>query len=255
MQTATEQASVAVSIARIPVIEVSLTSCSPIPFALSNCYGESLQLSHSQIGASTIPLLIKDKTTQLTPPRTNITALILAGGAGRRVGHQDKGLITWQGKPFIAHVCEVLKPQVDDILISCNRNFAHYANFCSRTVSDNRRDFQGPLAGLEAATPFIKTELLVVVSCDMPQLPPDLVTRLTSPLSSTAADAPAISYAHDGIRAQYLCAALRRDCLYSLTDFLDDGRRAVKDWFSDRNAIAVDFSEQQSCFRNFNRLA
>ena len=183
-----------------------------------------------------------------------ITALILAGGAGRRVEHRDKGLITLMGKPYIAHVSEALKPQVDKVLISCNRNFSDYANFCSTTVADTRRDFQGPLAGLEAAAPLVKTPLLVVVACDMPHLPADLVARLLAPLSSAALDAPQISYVYDGTKAQYLCAGIRRDCLLSLTRFLDDGGRAVKEWYSQQNTIAVDFSDQQTCFRNYNRL-
>jgi molybdopterin-guanine dinucleotide biosynthesis protein A len=185
----------------------------------------------------------------------NITALILAGGAGRRVGHRDKGLIPWQGKPFIAHVSDTLKPQVKEILISCNRNFSLYEKFGSRTVADTRRDFQGPLAGLEAASAIISTELLVVVSCDTPHLPADLVERLIAPLLQHPDGAPDISYAHDGIRAQYLCAGLRSACLTSLPGFLDGGQRAVQRWYRSRNTVAVDFSDRQASFRNYNTLA
>ena len=155
---------------------------------------------------------------------------------------------------MIAHVSEALEPQVDEILISCNRNLPRYANYCSQTIVDTRRDFQGPLAGLEAAIPFVETPLLIVVTCDMPHLPPDLVTRLITPLSNNIPHAPCISYVHDGSRAQYLCAGLRRDGIVSLTSFLDAGRRAVKDWYSQQNTIAVDFSDQQACFRNYNTL-
>lgn len=184
----------------------------------------------------------------------SITALILAGGAGRRVGHRDKGLILWEGKPLIAHVSAALKPQVTDMLISCNRNFACYEKFASHVVADTRRNFQGPLAGLEAASAAINTELLVVVSCDMPHLPDDLVERLLAPLLNIADNAPDISYAHDGLRAQYLCAGLRKTSLSSLPQFLDEGQRAVQDWYRSRNAVAVDFSDQHACFRNYNRL-
>jgi molybdenum cofactor guanylyltransferase len=184
----------------------------------------------------------------------SITALILAGGAGRRVGHRDKGLILWQGKPLIAHVIAALKPQVAEILISCNRNFSCYEKFASHIVADSRQDFQGPLAGLEAASAVIKTELLVVVSCDMPHLPHDLVERLLAPILNATPNAPEICYAHDGSRAQYLCAGLRRDSLASLPQFLDEGHRAVHDWYRSRNAIAVDFADQHACFRNYNWL-
>ena len=122
-------------------------------------------------------------------------------------------------------------------------------------MADTRRDFQGPLAGLEAAAKIITTDLLVVVSCDMPDLPSDLVERLIAPLTGCADDSPEVSYAHDGVRAQYLCAAMRSKCLASLSDFLNDGQRAVRDWYKSQNAVAVDFADRQDSFRNYNRLA
>ncbi len=186
---------------------------------------------------------------------SNITGLILAGGAGQRVGNRDKGLILLEGKPLIAHVSNRLLPQVGELLISCNRNVSRYKKFAARTVADTRRDFQGPLAGLEAAYPYIETELLVVVACDMPHLPPDLVSRLTAPLVDGGDCAPEISYAHDGVREQYLCAAMRRECLTSLAGFLDAGYRAVRDWYKSRDSVTVDFSDHTANFRNYNKLS
>lgn len=185
----------------------------------------------------------------------NISGLILAGGKGQRVGNRDKGLLLLQGKPLIAHVSDRLLPQVGVVLISCNRNFSRYKNFAAQTMADTRRDFQGPLAGIEAAYPYIRTEFLVVVSCDMPYLPPDLVSRLTTPLVDRGGGVPDISYAHDGVREQYLCAAMRRDCLKSLAGFLDAGHRAVRDWYQSQDSVTVDFSDQSSCFRNYNELS
>ena len=81
----------------------------------------------------------------------NVTGLILAGGAGRRVGKRDKGLIPWQGQALVAHVSNVLRPQVSELLISCNRNFSQYEEFSDLIIADHRQNFQGPLAGLDAA--------------------------------------------------------------------------------------------------------
>ncbi|MEZ5504061.1 MAG: molybdenum cofactor guanylyltransferase MobA [Halioglobus sp.] len=186
--------------------------------------------------------------------KTHVTGLILAGGAGRRVGNRDKGLIPWQGKPLVAHVSARLRPQVDELLISCNRNARFYTQFATLTVADNLPHYQGPLAGLEAASAHIKTEFVVVVGCDTPCLPRDLVSRLLSPLADPTAARREIAYAHDGRRAHYLCAALRRECLSSLPLFLATGKRAVHEWYGSRAAIKVDFSGQESCFRNINEL-
>jgi len=188
-------------------------------------------------------------------PTNNITGLILAGGKGQRVGNRDKGLMLLNGKPLVAHVSDRLLPQVKELLISCNRNFSRYRDFAAQTMADTRRDFQGPLAGLESAYPYIQTEFLVVVGCDMPHLPPDLVRRLTTPLVEGGIGMPDISYAHDGVRDQYLCAAIRRDCLTSLAGFLDAGHRAVRDWYNSQACVIVDFSDQGSGFKNYNELS
>lgn len=182
------------------------------------------------------------------------TGLILAGGAGRRVGGADKGLLPWGDEPMAARVAQRLRPQVSRLLISCNRNRDVYAPLADATVVDSRRDFQGPLAGLEAAIPHLTGEYLIVVPCDTPLLPLDLVSRLLDPLLCAAGTGADISYAHDGGRSQYLCAALRASVLPSLTPFLDEGQRAVHRWYSRHRCAVVDFSGEAGCFANYNRF-
>jgi len=182
---------------------------------------------------------------------TEATGLILAGGAGRRVGGRDKGMLTWQGQALAAHVAQRLRPQVGRLLISCNRNEPFYATLGDATVIDNRTDFQGPLAGLEVALPQIGSEYLVIVPCDMPLLPPDLAERLLGALEPGTRD---ISYAHDGARDQYLCAAIRVAVLPSLGGFLEEGQRAVRHWYARHRYCTVDFADQAGCFENYNSL-
>lgn len=183
------------------------------------------------------------------------TGLILAGGAGRRVQGRDKGLIDWQGRPLVAHVAQRLRPQVDRMLISCNRNVEQYARLADGTVSDTRRDFQGPLAGIEAVIPLLDSEFLVVVACDTPMIPLDLVERLLQPLLRDGDSSAQVSYAHDGEREQYLCAAMHRRCLESLPAYLDQGGRAVRHWYAEYPCSAVDFSAAAGAFANYNRIA
>ena len=181
------------------------------------------------------------------------TGLVLAGGAGRRVGGADKGLLCWRGKPLAEYVVQGLRGEVDTLLISCNRNQDYYASLADIIVSDQRQDFAGPLAGVEAAMAVVDSEFLLICPCDTPQLPRDLGARLLGALrgAGTGTD---ISYAHDGDRAQYLCALLRTRILGSLTRELDSGTRAVRDWYRQHRCIAVDFSKQRTCFRNINRM-
>ncbi|MEQ4583771.1 MAG: NTP transferase domain-containing protein, partial [Pantoea agglomerans] len=48
---------------------------------------------------------------------TILTGIILAGGQGRRMGGQDKGLVQLDGRPLYQHVLERLRPQVDIVMI------------------------------------------------------------------------------------------------------------------------------------------
>lgn len=186
--------------------------------------------------------------------KAEITGLVLAGGAGRRAGNRDKGLIEWRGIPLIEHVLQRLEPQVGQVTISCNRNIPQYKRYGFPTVRDTRAKFQGPLAGLEAAAQVLETEFLVVVACDIPLLPLDLVPRLLHPLVVPSGESALLSYAHDGTRGQYLCAAMRRGCLLSLAAFLEQGHRTVHHWYESKDAVSVDFSAQKESFTNFNKL-
>ena len=60
----------------------------------------------------------------MTLPR--ITAAILAGGAGTRLGGRDKGLEPLDGLLLVEHVIGALR-DVDAVLIVANRNHDAYA--------------------------------------------------------------------------------------------------------------------------------
>jgi len=55
---------------------------------------------------------------------------------GRRMGGVDKGLIEYQGRPLIEWALAALMPQVDQLVISANRNLDTYAAYGHRVLSD-----------------------------------------------------------------------------------------------------------------------
>lgn len=186
--------------------------------------------------------------------RSNITGLILAGGQGQRAGGRDKGLIEWQGRPLVEHVLARLRPQVDTLLLSCNRNITDYGKLVPQPVTDLRADYQGPLAGIEAAQSRVKTDYLLLAPCDTPELPTDLAYRLYQQLAADPEATHGMCVPWDGERDQYLCALIRRSALDSLTAFLDNGSRAVREWYRIENYLRADFSDCAANFRNLNRL-
>jgi molybdenum cofactor guanylyltransferase len=184
--------------------------------------------------------------------QNQVTAVILAGGQGTRLGKQDKGLLPWHGKPLIEHVCERISGQVGTLLISCNQNSGQYSNYSDVVFSDLREENCGPLAGLEAARTHIETGIVLVVSCDTPLLPDKLVERLIQPIINGAEDAPTVCYAQHRERQHYLCAAIASSVLDSITPYLDQRRRSVRGWYESLNAQPVNFPDHADAFKNFN---
>lgn len=182
-------------------------------------------------------------------PRSDITGIILAGGQARRMGGAEKGLIDLLGKPLIAHVIARLAPQVNDIIISANRDIAQYTSFGYPVIEDTLPGHAGPLAGVLSAMASAHTGYLLIVPCDAPLLPPDLAERLTVTLTREHAEACA---AHDGERIQSLFTLLHRKLAASLADYLDDGHHKVEDWLRSHRLALADFSECPDAFININ---
>jgi molybdenum cofactor guanylyltransferase len=177
------------------------------------------------------------------------SGIILSGGQGRRVNGADKGLLPWRQHTLIEAAISRLQPQVDDIVISANRNLARYRSLGYTVVSDTMEDFQGPLAGILAAMHKCGHEVAIIIPCDSPLLPIDLAERLLEPLRAEAMD---LSYVNDGHREQYLLAAVKLRCLNSLQDYLLQGGRSVRGWHKHLQCQAVDFSDCGNAFLNLN---
>lgn len=179
--------------------------------------------------------------------------MILAGGAGRRAGGRDKGLVDYEGRPLIAWASERMRPQTSRLRISCNRNLAAYAAYADGVFSDRWSGFQGPLAGLEALPADSTQEFLLVVPCDTPAFPLDLGTRLYQALTGQR-ELYDLAYATAGGQHHYLHTLLRRSCLRSLPDYLAGGGRSVRGWHAQLRCLRVEFADVPGAFDNYNDI-
>lgn len=177
-----------------------------------------------------------------------LTGMILAGGKARRMGGQDKGLISYQGRPLIAHVLERLVPQVEAVLINANRSHDQYAQFGHPVIADAEDGFLGPLAGILAGLRAAQTELLLCVPCDSPHISPDLAVKLASPF---AQGTTRISVASCDGRLQPVFAVLHTGLSELLDDFLRHGGRKIDEFYGAQGFEEVPF-ENSDEFRNIN---
>ncbi|QIK37517.1 molybdenum cofactor guanylyltransferase [Caldichromatium japonicum] len=180
-----------------------------------------------------------------------LTALILAGGRGRRLGGIDKGLVEIGDRPLIAWILAALAPQVGAILISANRHSEHYRSLGHPVLTDPLPDYPGPLAGILAGLRAAPSPWILVVPCDAPCLPLDLGTRLARALVQHRGD---LAVVHDGERAQWLHALLPVGLADELADFLAQGGRRAEDWLRRYRIAWADYSGQAKAFVNLNTL-
>ncbi|MBL0665323.1 molybdenum cofactor guanylyltransferase MobA [Aeromonas jandaei] len=176
-----------------------------------------------------------------------VSAVILAGGRATRMGGEDKGWVELAGRPLIAHVLERLRPQVDEILINANRSHDRYQALAP-VISDDNRDYLGPLAGMQAGLAAARHDWVLFVPCDGPALPPDLMSRFRAALTPDTE----LVVAHDGDWLQPVVALLHTSLLPSLSATLAEGERKIDIWFARHKMAVVSFADQPDAFINLN---
>ncbi|MEJ2592604.1 MAG: molybdenum cofactor guanylyltransferase MobA [Candidatus Thiodiazotropha sp.] len=179
----------------------------------------------------------------------DVTAVILAGGRGSRMGGVDKGLVDLNGRPLIEHVIAAIAGQVGALVINANRNLERYRAFGYPVITDSMSDYQGPLAGLLAAMTAVDTDDIVSMPCDGPLLCDDYVARLLRAREQAHAE---IAVAHDGRRMQPVHALIPVRLRDSLQRYLDAGDRKIDLWYARHRVALADFSDIPSTFVNVN---
>lgn len=179
----------------------------------------------------------------------DITAVILAGGQGRRMGGQDKGLIEFSGKPLVSILIDKLEQQSVAIIINANRNQQRYQELGYPVITDQLVGYQGPLAGFASAMDTVTTDFIVTLPCDSPLLVADYVARF---ITSYGQNNAPVHVAFDGDRLQPVHALIRVDLLPGLLEFLDSGDRKIDRWYALHDFVQTDFSDCADMFRNIN---
>lgn len=198
-------------------------------------------------------------------PHPPTTAIVLAGGAGRRMGGKDKGLIPFRDGYLIEPVLAALAPQVDQLIISANRHLSDYRAFGYPVVSDphveagQEPEYAGPVAALRHCSSEAAHDWLLLAPCDMPGFRPHWPARLWEVQQSSHA---AVVIAHDGERLQPTVALIHRPCLVQRPDLQPDKRRdrpkksktgqRLRELLMAGRYALCDLSADRACFANIN---
>ncbi|MEV7388039.1 NTP transferase domain-containing protein [Streptomyces sp. NPDC091215] len=157
--------------------------------------------------------------TDTEPPRP-YDAIVLAGGAAKRLGGADKPSVRVGGRPLLDRVLAACAGARRTVVVATPRP-------TSRPVHWTREDPPGggPVAALDAGLRHTTADHAVVLSADLPFLEEATVGRLLSALHTSGADAALLTDA-DG-RDQPLVAAHRTAALRHALSVLAEGDRGL----------------------------
>lgn len=178
-----------------------------------------------------------------------ITAIILAGGKSRRMNYQNKSLIKVLDKTLISYVIESVAPQVDFMIINANQNSQDYDSFKLPIVADELTGFLGPLAGVHAGLKASRTDWNLIVSCDTPSLPSDLVERFYK-VSRCEQSVFAVTQT----QKHPTLMLIHRSQTEKIAEFLKQGQAKPLLFLESIGAKSVDFSDKMDSFINLNTL-
>jgi molybdopterin-guanine dinucleotide biosynthesis protein A len=195
--------------------------------------------------------------------KNQITAMVLAGGRGSRMGGADKGLQKFNGTPLALHALMRLQLQqgalIGEFMLNANRNLAAYEAFGVPVWPDSLSDFAGPLAGFLSGLERAELPYLLTVPCDVPRFPADLVQRLAAPFDDPATEIAMVSAPEDDgqLRPQPVFCLMRVDLLESLMAFTQGGGRKIDRWTEQHRTVLVPFDQpgdDPRAFANTNTL-
>ena len=166
----------------------------------------------------------------------DLAALILAGGAARRLGGGDKMLLRLGDFTLLDRLLDTLRRETSRIAISANGNPARLAGYGLPVLADRRFAGEGPLAGLLAGLDWAAGEgvgALLTVPGDTPFIPSGLGAAL----------APAPACAATGGRAHHLAALWPVVARDKLATWLEASpSRSVAPFAASIGMRAVDFA-------------
>jgi molybdopterin-guanine dinucleotide biosynthesis protein A len=209
-----------------------------------------------------------------------ITAMILSGGRGTRMGGADKGLQSFRGQPLVCAVLERLAAQTlrpARMAINANRHPERYAAIgtavgapvwpdnASAQPGNYRYPFSGPLAGILTGLERASTPYLLIVPCDAPRLSLSLCERLAQALQHDLAVDLAVAVGLDDATAQAqlqpMFCLLRRDVqgrlARDLSAWLNTGERQARTWIARQRYATAHFdasADGSFAFANINTM-
>lgn len=187
-------------------------------------------------------------------PFEEITAVILVGGHGRRMGGRDKSQLTLShnGKTqtFLERLVEELAPLQMKMVLSGRASQPHDAAF--QLIEDLTADC-GPLGGLYSALRECPTDWVFLLACDLPHFDANVLRELTKKATPSISIIVPVTNSHNhptvALYHKKLCPILEA--------LLDEKEYAFQSLFSRIDEDAICYwqvpPQWEHCLHNINR--
>lgn len=152
---------------------------------------------------------------------TPYDAVVLAGGASRRMGGTDKTAFPVAGRTLLDRVLEAVGDAAQVVVVGDPRAVETAVTWAREQPAGT-----GPLAALGAGLRRTTAPTVVVLAADMPFVTADVVRLLVDTLAATA-DIEGVVLVDDEDREQWLCSAWSRAALATIRTVAGGSLRAA----------------------------
>ena len=155
------------------------------------------------------------------PRYDDVTGIVLAGGAGRRMG-APKPLLRLGDKTLVEHVVAAVEPLVSGVIVVTNN--AEAMAFLGLPTVGDAEPGRGPLMGLYSGLLACPTPYALAIACDAPFLSPALLDALIARRQPSAMTLPETEHGPQPMPGVYPTTIASE-----IASLLEGGRAAMRD--------------------------
>ena len=173
---------------------------------------------------------------------------ILCGGKSIRM-QSEKGLALYKNKPFIEHIIEAVLPLTATIQLITNSDDYDYLKY--DTIKDIIID-KGPIGGIYSALVHSKTEMNLILSCDIPLISTKILQQLIEKHNSSFD----VSVFEDTNRIHPLIGIYSKNILAVLKKAIDANELKMMCFISNiKHQLIPILDAKRHLFKNINSVA
>jgi len=166
-----------------------------------------------------------------TITQNDITGIVLAGGASRRMG-SDKGLVLYNGRALVEYAIDALKPVCQQlVIITSNPAYRQFG----LPIQGDIYPGCGPMGGLHAGMRWSQSAFYLLTPCDMPTINPSILKSLVRQMGQKHA----VVLTVDG-RPVPVCGIYSHSILSSLEQHLKEKRLKFVDFLQTFDHLLLD---------------